>query len=186
VFERGFKSWCENVAILQRKELGLTANALLSPTTLTAHLGVEVWTPNQIPGLDPKYLRILLHADADSWSAVTLCTDSRIVIIANSSHSGGRPASDLMHELAHLIIGHEPARVDISEDGSLVLSTYNADQEQEATWLAGCLLLPREALVHIRKVSADRRSVARQYGVSVQMLDYRVRVSGVDKQFRRL
>lgn len=65
-------------------------------------------------------------------------------------HRNGRLASDIMHELAHLIIGHEPARVDVTEDGLLILNTFSQKQEDEAKWLSGCLLLPRPALLAIR------------------------------------
>jgi len=52
-----------------------------------------------------------------------------------------------MHELAHLIIGHEPARVVVSPDMILAVRTYDQGQEEEAAWLSGCLLLPRPALL---------------------------------------
>jgi Zn-dependent peptidase ImmA (M78 family) len=90
-----------------------------------------------------------------------------------------------MHELAHVIIGHEPARVDVTEDGSLILDTYNRDQEDEANWLAGCLLLPRDALLLIKREALELREAAKQYGVSVAMLQYRFNVSGVEQQLKR-
>lgn len=77
---------------------------------------------------------------------------------------GGRPASDLMHELAHIIIGHEPARVDVTEDGALIWNSHDQRQEDEANWLSGCLLLPREALSWIRRQRLDDRAAARYNG----------------------
>jgi Zn-dependent peptidase ImmA (M78 family) len=85
----------------------------------------------------------------------------------NSSHTGGRPASDLTHELAHKLCGHKPARIDVSEDGLLMLSTYDATQEEEAAWLCGCLLLPRDAVLSIRRRKLNLRKAATYYGVSV-------------------
>jgi hypothetical protein len=61
-----------------------------------------------------------------------------------------------MHETAHIIIGHDPARVDVTEDGLLILSSHNKQQE-EAKWLSGCLLLPREALLLIRRQRVEQR-----------------------------
>jgi Zn-dependent peptidase ImmA (M78 family) len=52
-----------------------------------------------------------------------------------------------MHELAHLILKHVPARVDVSKTGLLLLSEYSDQQESEADWLAAAILLPRDALV---------------------------------------
>jgi Zn-dependent peptidase ImmA (M78 family) len=90
-----------------------------------------------------------------------------------------------MHELAHIIIGHNPGRIDVTEDGSLILNTYERQQEDEANWLAGSLLLPREALLWIKRQGLDLGTAARQYGVSVTMLQYRLNVTGVEHQSRR-
>lgn len=176
MFKRGFKSWCERVAITQRHELKLRPAESLDARRLAGHLGVVVWTADQVPGLDPKYLRVLTKEDPDSWSAITLCTGSQDLIIVNPVHSEGRLASDIMHELAHIILGHEPARVEVSKDGFLILSTYDKDQEEEAKWLSGCLLLPREALLLIRRSGTSPEAAAAKYGVSVPMLNFRLNV----------
>lgn len=176
MFERGFKSWCERVAISQRRELTLRPVDPLDARRLANHLGVVVWTADEVPGLEPKCLTVLIEEDPDSWSAVTLCTGSQDLIIVNPVHSEGRLASDIMHELAHIILGHEPARVEVSKDGFLILSTYDKSQEEEAKWLSGCLLLPREALLLIRRSGLSPEIAAAKYGVSVPMLNFRQNV----------
>ncbi len=183
MFERGFKSWCERVAITQRRELNLQPTDSLNARRLATHLGVIVWTADQVPELEPQYLNVLTKEDPDSWSAVTLCTGSRDLIIVNSIHSEGRLASDIMHELAHIILGHEPARVEVSKDGFLILSTYNKEQEEEAKWLSGCLLLPREALLLIRRLGLRPETAAAKYGVSVPMLTFRQNVLKLARRF---
>lgn len=185
MFRRGFKSWCEKVSFQQRRDLRLGSAEPLDPWRLAHHVGVVVLKPEEIPDLDPAVIRILLKDDPDSWSAVTISIGRRDLIVLNSSHTGGRPASDLMHELAHLFIGHAPARVDVSEDGLLMLNTYDKDQEAEATWLGGALLLPREALLFIRKKGISTEQVMKTYGVSIDMLNYRLRTTGVELQLRR-
>lgn len=90
-----------------------------------------------------------------------------------------------MHELAHIIIAHKPARMDVTEDGIMILSTFATLQENEAAWLSGCLLLPRPALVAITRTRLDGLTAATRYGVSADMLQYRRNVTGVDQQFRR-
>src|SRR5580658_8647495 len=139
MFRRGFKTSCENIARQQRRHLNLAFTAPIDPHAIAKQLGVVVHTVEEVPGLSSDCLRTLLHDDGDSWSAVTLSGNDRNVIILNSSHAPTRRASDLVHELAHILIGHRPARVDLTEDGSLMLSTYDKDQEDEANWLAGCL-----------------------------------------------
>lgn len=185
VFARGFKTWCENVALQQRRQLGLQSTDPLSPSRLAEHLGIAVWTPETVPGLDASARKVLLHDDPSSWSAVTLSVGTKDVIIMNSAHSGGRPASNLMHELAHILIGHKPGRVDVSEDGLLVLHTYDREQEAEANWLSGCLLLPRAALLWVVRQRLDEDKVRRRYGVSSDMLEWRFRMTGVFTQVQR-
>jgi Zn-dependent peptidase ImmA (M78 family) len=185
VFERGFKSWCENVATQQRKEVGINATAPFDPYLLAKSLDVKVWKPEEVPGIDAESLDILLRRDSDSWSAVTLHIGETDLIILNSSHSVARQTSDLMHELAHILLGHAPARIDVTEDGLLLLNTFSRQQEDEAAWLAGCLLLPRDALMAICIQHMDHRAAAHTYGVSSNMLEYRLKVTAVDVQLRR-
>ena len=183
--QRGFKAWCENVALQVRRDLTLIPTAALDPRLLASHLEIEVRTPYDIPGLDRACLRRLVKEDPESWSAVTLSSGEKDLVLLNPVHSRGRQASDLMHELAHILLGHDPARVDVAEDGSLVLFTYDKDQEDEANWLAACLLLPRTALLEIRRAGEDLRTAAKEYGVSQVMLQYRLNVTGVEHQVRQ-
>ncbi len=185
MFQRGFKSWCENVSVQLRKEIGLGATAPLDPHILAESLEVKVWKAGDVPGVDAETLDILLRKDPDSWSAVTLHVETTDLVILNSSHSLARQASDLMHELAHIYLGHTPARIDVTEDGLLMLNTFNKQQEEEAAWFSGCLLLPREALLAICSQSMEHRTAAKTYGVSKDMLEYRLQVTAVNMQIRR-
>jgi uncharacterized protein DUF955 len=181
---RGFKTWCENVSLAQRQELHLEPTAPLAPAAVAEHLGVLVRTVDQIPGLDPRHLRTLVRDDPGSWSAVTLSAGRKRLVLLNPSHSDARRASDLMHELSHLMMGHEPSRAEVTEDGALLVNTYDGRQEEEANWLAGTLLLPRPALLQIRSQNTDLARAAREYGVSEDMLKYRLNVTGVEYQLR--
>lgn len=183
-FERGFKTWCETCALLQRRRLKLLPTDPLDPTRLAEVLGVAIYSAADVPGLDAATMAVL-RRDSGSWSAVTISNGVQHVIIVNPWHSKGRTSSDTMHELAHVLRGHTPARVDIAEDGSLILNTYDRAQEDEANWLAGSLLLPREALVHIKLRRMDAADATAHYGVSRDLLNYRLQVTGVEVQFRR-
>jgi Zn-dependent peptidase ImmA (M78 family) len=186
VFERGFKTWCEKYAADIRHESGLRPFDPLDPHKLAAKLGIRVWTPDQIRGLSAQSLEILLRNDGKTpscWSAVTLVVGKRIVVILNSSHSQGRQASDLMHELSHRIRGHETHDMEVSTEGLMLLSGYDKKQEEEADWLSGCLLLPRDALVSIKNRHLDLNEAAKTFGVSLRMLKYRLAMTGVSKQF---
>ena len=66
----------------------------------------------------------------------------------------------------------------------MALRTHNEEQEQEANWLAGCLLLPREALLLIRRKGSEDEDACAEYGVSPAMLRFRFNVTGVNAQLR--
>jgi Zn-dependent peptidase ImmA (M78 family) len=183
-FERGFKSWAERAAFSLRRELRLHSCSPLAPQELARHLRVRLCTPKQIPGLQTKYLNQLLKHDPSGWSAVSICSGEFRLVIYNPTHSRGRQASDITHELAHLFLDHKPAMVVMSHDGSIAMRTYNQSQEDEANWLAWCLLLPREALVRCRRAGDDSADIAIEYGVTESLVNFRLRVTGVEAQVR--
>lgn len=184
--QRGYKAWCERFSADARRELGLSSTAPLGARQLAAHLGIRVWTPDNVPGLSPATRQVLLRNDGtpSCWSAVTLVVGEKTLVILNSSHSPARQASDLMHELAHRIRNHEPEEMSISSEGLMLLKAYDKEQEEEADWLAGVLLLPRDALVQIKRQGIPDEDVVAQYGVSKRMYTYRVSMTGVNRQFR--
>lgn len=188
MFDRGFKSWCERQAVSIRQEINIAPTDPLDPRQLARHLGIRVWTPHDVRGLSVESRQILLHNDGETkscWSAVTVVAHQKTVVILNASHSAGRQASDLMHELSHRMLGHEAKAIKSTAEGIMLLSSYEKKQEEEADWLSGCLLLPREALVHIRKQDMQTHTAAHRYGVSVRMLNYRMDMTGVNRQFSR-
>ena len=80
-----------------------------------------------------------------------------------------------------------PAAAKVAElrpNSGMALRTHNEEQEQEANWLAGCLLLPREALILIRRKGTSDEEACSEYGVSPAMLRFRINVTGVDVQLR--
>ena len=186
MFERGFKTWCERYSADARRKLGHAPSAPLDVRALAAHLGVKVWSPHDVPALSDETLAILLRSDGKTpscWSAVTVVVGTKVAVVLNSSHSPARQASDLTHELAHRIREHEAAEVDVTEGGLMLLRSYDKVQEEEADWLSGCLLLPREALIAIKRRRIDDADAAAEYGVSQRMLTYRINRTGINRQF---
>jgi hypothetical protein len=70
---------------------------------------------------------------ANVWSSTTRCTsrDAQVAIKA--------------HELAHIILDHDVCTIE--RVGNLKFLTCDVQQEEEADWLGGCLLLPRVVLL---------------------------------------
>jgi IrrE N-terminal-like domain len=184
MFRRGFKSWCEETALNVRTHQGLVPTAPLSPFVLAQELHVEVIEPSALTELREDVRRRLLGEHSDCWSAITI-PGTRHLIVYNPRHSAARQNSDLMHELAHILLGHKPTMMFMDPQNDLALRTHDQTQEEEANWLAGSLLLPREVLLHIKRRGLDDSASCREYGVSEKMLTYRMNVSGVNLQVRR-
>ena len=182
--ERGFKSRCEEISRHLRLELGLKPVGPLTVERLARHLGVAVWSVSEI-GLSEEDVHQLVETGRDSWSAITVSVFDKDAVVFNPTHSKGRHSSDVMHELAHLVLGHDPTTMFFVGEGELALRGYDADIEREADWLAGALLLPRDALVHIRRLRIPDEQACEIFRVSDQMLQYRLRMTGVNRQFRR-
>lgn len=182
--EKGFKARCEQMARTLRAGFSISADAPLPVSRLAQFLRVAVWSISELE-LSPEDTRQLVTVDPDAWSAVTVSSGGREAIIVNPQHRGGRFSSDVMHELAHLLLGHEPSTVFFVGESRLALRAYVGPSEEEANWLAAALLLPRDALVHIARNHMQQAKACAQYGVSRQLLTYRLNVTGVNRQFRR-
>jgi Zn-dependent peptidase ImmA (M78 family) len=185
VFRRGFKSQCERRAVEFRRDQKCAEFDPLSAKTLANSLDVAVWSTNEVEGLSLDHLKVLNDPDDDSWSACTLRISNRNLILIKDIQSEGRKNSVIMHELSHIILGHELAEAMTSEDGSLVPASFDQEQEDEADWLGGALLLPRAALVKVLYDNRTTRWVCDEYGVSAEMLRWRLRMTGVEFQLKR-
>lgn len=163
------------------------ASAHLQPWILWAyakHLYVLILDFGSL-GLTPATVRQLTIVDNESWSAMTLKEGKTLSIVLNPAHALTRQRSDLMHELAHVELRHTPARVDVSKSGMLLLSDYSEDQEQEADWHGASLLVPRAGLMHFRTQNKTISDIAKHYGVSESLCQWRLRMTGVEIQIRR-
>jgi Zn-dependent peptidase ImmA (M78 family) len=185
MLKRGFKAWAEQAAVGIRRELGVDLDAKLPPADLATYLEVRLWTPADIPGLPQEVLSTLLEDDPQGWSAVTQTIDDLVTVIYNPRHSSGRRASNIVHELSHVLLDHEPSKLILSADGTLVLRTFDTSQEDEASWLSGCLLLPRESLLRAARRKAMPEEIAEQFGVSEALTKYRIQITGVARQIGR-
>lgn len=181
---RGFKAEAERTSVAAREALGLGPLGPLSPWSYADHLGVVVLDFDKLD-LGDAHRKQLLSVDPESWSGLTLKVEQTHAVVVNPVHTPGRQCSTLMHELAHIILRHVPARVDVSTTGIMLLSDYSDDQEDEADWLSAALLLPRDALLGARRRGWDAERIAGDFGTSLALCEWRLRMTGIDAQLRR-
>ncbi len=175
---RGFKAEAERTADRLRTELGLRPTERLDPDALARHVGADIRCADELT--DRSKLEQLEELQAGAFSACTLTIGGRHYIIYSPLATVGRRSSDVCHEVAHIVLGHEVGEVE--QVGNLTFFTCDPDEEQEANWLAGCLLLPRKLLLAAAKRGIGSVEIAEEFGVSEQMASFRLRTTGVERQ----
>jgi Zn-dependent peptidase ImmA (M78 family) len=182
-FRRGFKSQAESLSLEIRTELGLRADEPFYPSALAEHLAVEVVGLSELAahGARAESISHFRRVAKGEFSAVTVFNGKHRIIIVNDAHAAVRQASSLSHELSHLVLEHDPHPA-IGDGGCRLWSNT---MEAEADWMAGTLLVPRDAALKIARDSARVDAAAAEFGVSEQMMRWRLANTGALLQARR-
>lgn len=178
--QRGYKTWAEREACAARTRIGLTDSARLPARALLKGLKAFVTTPGLIQGMTAADIVQLTQTDPTSWSAITGGYEGMTFVIVNDAHSPARQESNLHHEAAHLIRDHRPSR--ILKINGLTIREYDKDAEAEAEWLAGCLHIPRTALLKAARHGYDDSAIGQRFLASPEMVRFRRSVTGIDRQ----
>lgn len=180
-FVRGFKAEAERLASEVRGELRLEQSSAFDPQVLANHLAIPVISLADLALASASSVTHFLTKAREEFSAMTVFRGSSRLIVFNPSHSRGRRANSLSHELSHVLLDHEagPA-ID-----KLGCRQWSANQEQEADWLGGVLLVPREVALSVLRAGLSIELAADKYGVSVKLMRWRLHHSGAAAQFKR-
>lgn len=176
---RGFKTEANDHAREMRRELGLALHDPLDPWRLAEHLEIPVHKLSDLPA---EVARHFLHVEASAFSAVTVFRSNRRVIVHNDAHNPGRQASDVSHEIGHGLLLHRPAPA-LSVVGC---RDWDAVLEEEAAWLGAALLVSDEAAVHIAQSGMTNRDAAVAYGVSLELVTWRMNMTAARKRVARM
>ena len=180
---RGFKSEAERIARDVRTELGMKAAQSVEPEVLAKLLGIEVRAGDEL--IPRERFSELENIQPDSFSACTLRpSPDRLVVVYNPLSAESRRRSDVAHELAHALLDHDLSRVE--RLGDVTFLSCDPTQEEEASWLSGCLLLPRTLLLAEVRRGSGAKDIAKKCGVSERMAQYRLDVTGVVRQNQAL
>ena len=176
---RGFKSEAERIAKQVQADLGLSISESVEPKLIAELLGIEVRAGDEL--IPRERFEELGDIQPDAFSACTLRpSPDRTVVVHNPLSPKTRWKSDIAHELAHTLLDHDLSRV--QRLGDVTFLSCDPVQEEEAAWLSGCLLLPRALLLAEIQRGAGARDIARKHGVSERMAQYRLDVTGVERQ----
>lgn len=168
-FRRGFKTEGHALAREFREELQLAAHAPLCPWKLADHLAVPLRRLTEFVG-EGNVAYLTTSQGQEEFSA-TVCYDGYAAfVIYNNTQARVRQASNIAHELAHIVLGHPPLPL-IKADGA---RAYVKELEDEASWLGPALLVSEEAALHIVEQGWTAVEAGRRYGVSARLVNMRI------------
>lgn len=179
-FRRGFKTEANGIVVEVRGELGLSLYDRLDPGALAAWLEIPVIGLSDFAAEAPAVSH-LLDVEPEAFSAVTVFAGTRRTIVHNDAHAKVRQASNLTHELSHALL-HHPATPALDNTGC---RHWNQDLEDEANWLSGSLLIPEPAAMLIAKGRWSLPVAAQRFGVSQQMVRFRLNTTGARRRVAR-
>ncbi|AGF53766.1 slr6057 (plasmid) [Synechocystis sp. PCC 6803] len=181
-YRYGFKSEANGYAREFREELGLKPIDPLCPWSLADYLAIPVEPLSAYKDMIPKSVEYYRNGKADGFSAITIIDGYKRLIIHNDAHHPRRQAANIAHELSHGILGHMPQPV-LDENGC---RHFNQQEEDEAEWLGPALLISEEAALHIVKTGMDINDAVRHYGVSKNIVQMRINVTGAKNRVARM
>lgn len=140
--------------------------------SVATYLNAKIYAPEDFPELVPEQVLTLLTSE--TWSAAVVCQNP-LQILLHPRCSPARRESNLMHELAHVLLKHPMATFDPVTG----LPERSIICENEATYLGGCLQVPRRGMLWALQRGLSMSQAAVHFGASEEMIDFRSNVTGV-------
>ena len=118
----------------------------------------------------------------DPFSGLIISDGHYKEIHHNDFHHPRRQNSDLAHELAHILLGHD-LDTPIKENGE---RAYDRNTEEEAKWLGATLLLPKKATLMMVLNSYTREMIEKEFEISWALYQYRIQVTDTIRAARNV
>lgn len=182
--KRGFKARCDRTVAGIRNDLNLSEFDPFDPFAYAELIGVRCVPVSSLSNCSEWALEHVAGPGRREFSAATVYREGRALIVYNDSNTLARRRSDVSHELAHLILKHRP-RPFLGDGGCRVWDKEQKEQEDEAAWLSGVLLVPGDVALALVRQEIDVAEAAADFGVSTKMLKYRMNMSGAHIRARR-
>ncbi len=181
LLRRGFQTEAERLSEKLRSELSISKFDPMDAFKLAEHLQIPVFTVDEAFTDNYSNPQYSIMSDTAKFSAFWMPNeDGEKIIIHNSNHSKFRQQSNIMHELAHILLGHQVPLEYAILCAELGLHYYNTKDEQEAKFLGGCLQITKAGLQWATKRYSVTQ-ISEYYTASIEMVTYRIGVSGVGK-----
>lgn len=183
-YKYGFKAEANRFALELRTEMDVLPEQPLCPWKLAIHLAVPILEFTKLPDCDEKLY--LMRGKGKKEFSATVCYEGRKAFIVNNDvHHPKRQASNIAHELAHVLMGHPPAPP-FDENGK---RDFLPAIEAEAEWLGPALLVSDTSAMHayrlIRAGEFTLSSLSDEWDITEDVIQMRMNLVGAAKRFRR-
>ena len=170
----------ERIALKIREFAATPIDQPLNPWKLAPFVKIRVMDLKAVEGLSDESRSLLLGDNGKSWSggASRPLPDGWRLVFLNPNHTRERQAATLMEEICHVILGHSPTRLLLSEQTNKGIRFRNFDKNQEevAYSVGAATLIPYFPLKHAVKAKLSADIIARRFGVSRDLVEYRIKV----------
>jgi hypothetical protein len=171
----------ERCAVAAKRCLGVGAGIALDPWTAAANVEIDVRGEQFFAALPDDERRQVLEVGGHCWSAGTIIGGGEAIIFLNPTHDLHRQKATLAEELAHIVMGHPPSRIDPTTG----FRTYDGDVESEAYGVGGAMILPYGQLFRLVKQRLDATAIAQRYDLSERFTNYRINRAGLRKMYAK-
>lgn len=156
----------------ERANLGLTIFQPLDPRLLAKEYEVPIYCLDDLAAEAPEAVAHFSTGAAHRWSAALIPVGPSRIIIENNTHALVRRRSSIGHELGHHLLEHPFETLILSDDKC---RRFDPKRENEATFLAGQLLIPEPAAKRAAFDGWSNDRVADQFEVSTQFAQMRMK-----------
>jgi hypothetical protein len=171
----------EQFALAAKRCLDLHDQAVVDPWDAAKRIDVDVLGHKFFDQFPEDLRRQILSAGSAHWSAGTVVVPPHAAIVLNPTHSLTRQRATLAEELAHLVMGHPPSRIDPVTG----FRTFEASIESEAFGVGGAMILPYSRLFALVNRGATAGEIANQFSISEQFAEYRINRAGLRRVHRK-
>ncbi len=169
----------EKKGIRVRQFAGVGSLEPLDPFELAAKVRIRIVPIEDLTALSPEAKEHLMSSGRNGWSggATPSLPDGSRLVILNPTHSRRRQTATLMEEICHVLLGHKADRIGAHAEGGKTRD-YEREQEAEAYGVGAAALLPYHALGVWLKKGQGADEIAKRYGVSRALVEYRAKIVG--------
>jgi Zn-dependent peptidase ImmA (M78 family) len=173
------KEELEETADRFRKDLELSPEQPLDSLRVEVE-GILLFKLTETKCIERALVKHLSIDACDEWSAMSVPlnhAEDTWAVLLNDCHTVERQRVTLMEEYWHILLGHKLTKIARVADG--YGRTYDQSEEHDAFYLASATLLPRSAMIEAVSHRATSADIARKFGTSAELVDYRLKRLGL-------